>query len=135
MMPRSTSVDGPADELSVPSDRVSADGKTLRTWARVRAYIVARHRLPIEIILMVVLYAVYDSARGLVVGGASRAFRNARSVARLERQLQVFFEPRIQSALGHVPGLTGVFGVGYDSFHHGVTALVLGWLYFRRPHV
>ena len=68
-------------------------------------------------------------------GGAGRASGDARRVARLEHQLHIFFEPSIQSVLAHVPGLNSVFGVGYATFHLGVTALVLGWLYYRRPQV
>ncbi len=84
---------------------------------------------------MVCLYAIYDSARGVVVGGAATAIRNARTVAGIERSLHVFVEPSIQAALTHVPGLVTLFGFGYATFHLGVTGAVLLWLYYRRPGV
>jgi hypothetical protein len=117
-----------AEDLSV--------GEAAPRWlSRARAQIVRRHSIAVEIVIMVCLYFVYDSGRGLVVGGSARAYSDARSVAHLERDLHIFFEPRIQSVLAHVPGLTDLFGVGYATFHLGVTAIVLGWLYYRRPRV
>jgi hypothetical protein len=102
---------------------------------RIRRQIAARHSLVVEIIVMLAVYGVYDGARGLVVGGATAAYRNARTVATLEKDLHVFFEPHIQSVLSRVPGLTTWFGIGYATFHLGVTAAVLLWLYWRRPTV
>jgi hypothetical protein len=136
----SASVD-PASVDPVPADTAArrqgaSDGEAkARWWSRARTQIVRRHSIGVEIIVMVCLYAVYDSARGVVGGGDGRAYRDARNVAHLEHELHIFSEPRIQSALAHIPGINGIFAVGYSTFHLGVTALVLGWLYYRRPHV
>jgi hypothetical protein len=111
------------------------DGAMRRTLRAVRRHISTRHSLVVEIVLMAALYALYDSMRGLALGGANTAFRNARTVAELERHLHIFVEPRIQAVLTSVPGLVSVFNVGYATFHLGVTGAVLIWLYFARPHV
>jgi PAP2 superfamily len=104
-------------------------------WGRIHHQIVIRHSLALEIFIMACVYGIYDGARGLVSGGAATAYRNARSVARWEKDLHVFVEPHIQNVLTRVPGLTTWFGIGYDTFHLGVTAAVLLWLYWRRPHL
>lgn len=105
---------------------------TLR-W--VQAQIARPHALWVEVLAMCMLYALYDSGRGLAVSEAPTAIRNAQLVARTERELHIFVEPAIQRALSHAHWLTTFFGIGYASFHLGVTALVLLWLYRFHPGV
>jgi hypothetical protein len=135
-MSTSRSEAGPAVPTLLPdgqeAPRIEAGGSRA---GRIRRQIAARHSLVVEIIIMLAVYGVYDGARGLVVGGATTAYDNAREVARFEKDLHIFFEPHIQSVLSRVPGLTTWFGIGYAVFHLGVTAAVLLWLYWRRPTV
>jgi PAP2 superfamily len=93
-----------------------------------------RHSLAAETAILVGLYLAYDAGRGLAGGGRRQAVAHALSVTRAEKNLGLFVEPHIQHAARSVPGLDDLFGFGYDTFHLGVTAAVLTWLYLRRPH-
>jgi hypothetical protein len=75
----------------------------------------------------------YDAGRGLAVGGRRLAVAHAVAVTRAEQRLGLFVEPHIHHAARSVPGLDDLFGFGYDTFHIGVTAAVLLWLYRRPP--
>jgi len=102
-------------------------------WAQ--AQIAARHALWVEVLAVCLLYALYDSGRGLAVSRAATAIRDAQLVARVERELHVFVEPEVQRALAHAHWLTTFFGIGYASFQLGITGLVLLWLYWWHPNV
>lgn len=95
----------------------------------------ATKRYPLigELVCVLALYAVYEAARGVVVGDRRIAVDHARSVAALERSLNVFVEPHVQAAAGLIPGLIGVLGCLYLTLHLTVTGLYLLWLHRRRP--
>jgi PAP2 superfamily protein len=97
-----------------------------------RAWLSERHPLAVEAAAIVALYAVYETARGLVAGDEQGAVAHARSLASLERSLHVFVEGDIQHALGAVPGLVGTLGVLYLTLHLTVTCGALLWLHRRR---
>jgi PAP2 superfamily len=97
----------------------------------VSAWMGRRHSFPVEVLLLIFVYVAYDAGRGLVRGGAAVAVAHARSIASLERELGLLREVDVQRALAHVPGLSTLFGFGYDVFHLAVTGGVLLWLYFR----
>ena len=99
-----------------------------------RGWLRNRHHLAVEAAALIVVYLVYDFSRGLVSGAGAIADRHGRQVAHAEQHLSLYIEPAVQHALQRVPGLFDVFGFGYDVFHIGVTAVVLVWLYLRRPH-
>jgi hypothetical protein len=92
-----------------------------------------RHSLAGELVCVVALYAIYEAARGVVVGNPAAAVDHARAIASLERSLDVFAEAHIQAAARFVPGLLGVLGVLYLTLHLAVTATYLVWLHRRRP--
>jgi membrane-associated phospholipid phosphatase len=99
-----------------------------------RGWLRNRHHLAVEAAALIFVYLVYDLSRGLVSGAGALADRHGRQVAHAEQHLSLYIEPSVQHALQRVPGLFYVFGFGYDVFHIGVTAVVLVWIYLRRPH-
>ncbi len=105
-----------------------------RRLEEARGLLRTRHHLAVEAAALIFVYLVYDFSRGLVSGAGATADRHGRQVAHAEQHLSLYIEPSVQHALQRVPGLFDVFGFGYDVFHIGVTAVVLVWLYLRRPH-
>lgn len=92
-----------------------------------------RHSLAGELAAVLVLYALYESTRGLVAGDRAVAVDHARSIAALERSLHVFGEAQVQAAARAVPGLLGTLGALYLTLHLTATGLYLLWLHRRRP--
>lgn len=119
----------------VPSGDAERSGPRRWTPGWAQAQIAARHALWVEVLAVCLLYALYDSGRGLAVSRAATAIRDAQLVARVERELHVFVEPEVQRALAHAHWLTTFFGIGYASFQLGLTGLVLLWLYWWHPNV
>jgi hypothetical protein len=80
-------------------------------------------------------YGAYEAGRVLFRGDASAALGNARDVVRLEEGLGLFFEPRVQDALGH--GFTGQALADFYSygFHPvPVVALLLLFAFDRQRY-
>ena len=101
--------------------------------ARLRAWLSVRHSLYVEAAAVLGLYAMYELARGLVVGNASEAERHARRVADFERSLHFFVEADVQRAAHALPGFSSLLGGAYLTLHLTVTVGVLLWLHMRRP--
>jgi hypothetical protein len=93
----------------------------------------SRHSLAGELVCVLALYALYEAARGVVVGNQAVAVDHARAIASLERSLSVFAESHVQEAARFVPGLIGVLGILYLTLHLAVTGAYLLWLHRRRP--
>jgi len=102
---------------------------------RLGRFFARRHSLPIEAALVAGLYAVYESARGLVDVDRATAVAHARAVAALERRLHIFAEPQVQHVFLRSPLFVRALGLLYVSAHLAVTVAVLAWLYARRPSV
>jgi cytochrome bd-type quinol oxidase subunit 2 len=117
---------------NVPSHRHDVDHGAW-TAARLRDWLSTRHSLPIELALILGLYAAYEGTRGLVAGDERIALRHARDVVSLERSLHIFVEGPIQHATLAVPGLVGTLGFAYLTLHLSVTGGLLLWLHRRRP--
>jgi hypothetical protein len=98
-----------------------------------RRYLATRHSLRVEAATVLILYALYEAARGLVAGNQELAVDHAHAVASLEQRLHAFVEPSVQHAAQAVPGLIGVLGAAYLTLHLSVTAGLLLWLHQRRP--
>ena len=98
-----------------------------------RGWLSTRHSLPIELAMVLGLYAVYEATRGLVAGDTHVALRHAQDVVSLERSLHIFVEEPVQRAALAVPGLMGTLGFAYLTFHLSLTAGLLLWLHRRRP--
>lgn len=97
-----------------------------------RRWLARRHPLPVELVLVTVLYFAYDTARGAALSGAAAAVAHARDVYRLERALGMAAEPAVQHASQRIPGLTVAFGITYMLFHLLATGAVLLWLHRSR---
>jgi hypothetical protein len=105
----------------------------MRHERSVLGWLAERHSPAAELACVLGLYACYETTRGLVVGDHVAAVHHAREIAALERSLDVFEEPHVQSAAGAVPGLLGTLGVLYLTLHLTVTGVYLLWLHRRRP--
>jgi hypothetical protein len=92
-----------------------------------------RHNLAAEAAVIVGLYALYETSRGLVANDPPVAEQHARMIVSLERSLHVFVEGRVQSAAHALPGLMGALGFFYLTLHLAVTGACLLWLHRRRP--
>jgi hypothetical protein len=104
--------------------------------ARVRAaagWLSTRHSLTVEVATVLLLYALYETSRGLMADHAGIAMRHAHDVVALERALHLFVERDVQNAAQAVPGLIGTLGFLYLTLHLSVTAGYLLWLHRRRP--
>jgi hypothetical protein len=99
----------------------------------IRRYLATRHSLRAEAATVLTLYALYEVARGLVVGDERVAVDHAHAVALLERRLHLLVEPNVQHAAQAAPGLIGFLGAAYLMLHFSVTAGLLLWLHQRRP--
>jgi hypothetical protein len=104
-----------------------------RTAGPFGSWLSVRHSLRAEAALVLVLYGLYELARGMVVGNAAEAVRHARQLVALERSTGLFFEERMQDAAHAFPGLIDLLGISYLTFHLAVTVGVLLWLHWRRP--
>jgi hypothetical protein len=109
-----------------------------QTWSARTGHVVLgwlgeRHSLAAELAVVLGLYALYETTRGLVVGDRASAVDHARQIAAVERALHVFGEAHVQAAAGAVPGLLGTLGAFYLTLHLTVTAAYLLWLHRRRP--
>ncbi len=87
-----------------------------------------------EALLIGGLYLASELSRGVAAGGEELAQKHAADVVGLERRLNLFHEPAVQSAAHHVVGLPALLGYAYVSLHLVVTALVLAWVYRSRRH-
>lgn len=102
-----------------------------RTAAQLRGWLSVRHSLRAEAIAVLVLYGLYELARGLVVGDPAEAERHAHRLVALEQSLHLFVEANLQRAAHALPGLTSLLDVAYLTLHLAVTAAVLLWLHRR----
>jgi PAP2 superfamily protein len=100
---------------------------------KVASWLSVRHSPLVEGAAVLVLYALYETSRGLVDANPGIAVRHADDVVSVERSLHVFVEDEVQQAARAVPGLIGTLGVLYLTLHLAVTGGYLLWLYLRRP--
>jgi hypothetical protein len=102
---------------------------------RVRNWLSVRHSLSAELLVVVGLYVLYESTRGLVVGRRDTALHHADDIVSIERSLHMFVEGSVERTAERVSGLTSALGVLYLSLHLALTGLMLLWLHQRRPDV
>ncbi len=104
-----------------------------QTAGRLGSWLSVRHSLRAEAAVVLVLYSLYELARGMVVGNAAEAVRHARQLVTLERSTGLFIEERTQDAAHVFPGLIDLLSTSYLTFHLAVTVVVLLWLHRRHP--
>jgi hypothetical protein len=112
---------------------IAAPISDLRGVDRVRGWLAVRHSLPAELLVVVGLYALYESTRSVVAGRRDIALRHADDVVSIERSLHMFVEGSVERTAERVSGLTSTLGVLYLSLHVALTGLLLLWLHQRRP--
>lgn len=105
----------------------------MRVRLRPLEWLAARHPLGVEAAAVVILYALYEAARGLVAGNRSAAVHHAQLIASYERSVHIFVEADVQHAAQAVPGLVGTLGLFYLTLHLSITIAYLLWLHRRRP--
>jgi PAP2 superfamily len=103
--------------------------------AGIARWLSVRHSLAVEAVSVLLLYATYEAARGLVASNRRVAIEHAHTVASLERKLGLFVEPNVQHAISDVPLMLTLLGSAYLTLHLSVTAGVLVWLHQRRPTI
>ncbi|HLH46618.1 MAG TPA: phosphatase PAP2 family protein [Acidimicrobiales bacterium] len=123
-------------DATPPAERSGADmlewgpGRRWRTWlAAAVAWMGRRHRFGAELAALVLLYVVYDSARGFVATGTGVAVAHARLLESSERLLHLDIEHTVQRLAHDVPVLLTTFGLGYTTLHLAVMGAVLLWLF------
>jgi hypothetical protein len=104
-----------------------------KALAGIARWLSIRHSLAVEAVSVLLLYATYEAARGLVAGNRRVAVDHAHTVAALESKLGLFIEPNVQHAISDVPLMLTLLGGAYLTLHLSVTAGVLIWLHQRRP--
>jgi PAP2 superfamily len=86
-----------------------------------------------ELVLLIILYAGYTSARLLASNDRDRATRRAAELATIEHRLRLNWEhPAITLATAH-PWLGVAASYWYSTAHYLLTPVVLVWLYRRHP--
>ncbi|HMC51125.1 MAG TPA: phosphatase PAP2 family protein [Acidimicrobiales bacterium] len=108
----------------------STEATTARPWGRLRWW-----RELVYILAFYSVYTVIRNTQGSASVSVERAFRNARSVIRIERALALFHEQAIQQAfLGHGwrPFLS-LWDVFYGTAHFVITAVALIWMFRTMP--
>ena len=105
-------------------DRVTDDRVTpkLRWWR--------------EVLYVAAFYLVYSVIRnqfGSAAVSRSEAFRHARLVIRIERDLGLYHEQRIQHWFIGWHSFVQFWNVFYGTFHFAVTAGCIIWLFMRFP--
>jgi len=86
-----------------------------------------------ELLLVAVLYLIYDGSRLLPDASRHTADRNAGHILSLERWLHLTPEPWLNSGLHGLTVLPVVAALFYESLHYLVTPVVLIWMYRKRP--
>jgi len=105
----------------------------VRAVSRARSWLSVRHSLRAELLLVVGLYALYESTRGVVAGHSNVALQHADDIVSIERSLHLFVEATVERSAARLSGLTSALEVLYLSLHLALTGLLLLWLHRRRP--
>ena len=87
------------------------------------------HRGGAELGAVVVLYAIYELARGFGDTTLDAARANTAWIVDLERSLGLYVESGVQAWAQSLPGLPSILGIAYVTLHIGATAAALIWLY------
>lgn len=111
----------------------AAAPKVALTADRPRRWLAERHSPLSEFTTLVVLYGLYQLARGIVVGDPRDAVQHAHDVVTFEQSLHMFVEMRVQGAARAIPGMAPLLGGAYLTLHLAVTGATLLWLHQRRP--
>jgi hypothetical protein len=92
------------------SGRRLSDGSVIYWW--------------LEILMCLVFYVVYSTVRNTNKSDPSKAFRNARTIIRIERSIGIFHEATLEGWALHVKALIIACNYYYASLHFVVTITV-----------
>lgn len=86
-----------------------------------------------ELLLVGMVYGVYETSRGLQRGWDARADRNGQSIQRWENVVHLAPEQSLNELLDRLPVLAVLAAYFYATLHYIVTPVVLVWLYRAHP--
>ncbi|MFD9001487.1 phosphatase PAP2 family protein [Streptomyces sp. NPDC059582] len=86
-----------------------------------------------ELLLVGLLYAVYEITRGMQRGWSVTADRNGQNIQRWEDAVNLAPEQPLNQVLHHLPVLAVLAAYFYAALHYVVTPAVLIWLYRVHP--
>src|SRR5207244_5050117 len=86
------------DDHQAQREPVRGGAMTARTAGGLRSWLSVRHSLRSEAAAVLVLYGLYELARGLVVGDTAEADGPAHQLIAIERSLHLFLEANVQQA-------------------------------------
>jgi hypothetical protein len=86
-----------------------------------------------EVMVMVVLYRLYDFGREQAVGTTAKAFQNARDIIAAEKFLGIYWERPIQQAFLNVDWFIALWNIYYGTIHFVLPLVTLVWLYRKAP--
>ena len=112
-------------------DASRAEAATRRSGLRARLGRLVRRRGLRELLLIAVVYCIYDTSRFFVEGRQATAFAHAGRVMHLESALDVAWEQTVNNALAAHRFLAVSADYMYATLHYIVTPLVLIWLWRR----
>jgi hypothetical protein len=121
------------EEPVAPTCRRSATARLAQLMRRGLAW--RRQVWWVEVITVVVGYALYEVVQGAAPAHRSEAFANARNLLHFEKWLQLNPELAVNGFVNDRPWLATTAGYYYDSLHYLITPTVLIWLWWRRPTV
>jgi len=123
-----TPVEG-SDLTGSAAPAVESEGGGFARWWRSRL----GGPLLLEILICVLLLAVYKGARLVAEGDVNTALHNARNVVHIERALGVFNEEAVQRLALNSVAFIKFLNSYYLYAHFAVTIAFLVWLYVRHP--
>jgi hypothetical protein len=86
-----------------------------------------------EIVVMVVLYRLYDFGREKAVGTTKAAFANARDIISAEKTLGIYWERPIQQAFLNADWFIAFWNIYYGTVHFVLPVVTLVWLFRKAP--
>ncbi|MGH9103006.1 MAG: phosphatase PAP2 family protein [Acidimicrobiales bacterium] len=87
-----------------------------------------------EVLVVALFYVAYSATSAVTGGKRSLAVANALREVHLERQLGIYFERSLQSAVLEAQWLVKACDVFYATIHFLLPIATLLWLYFKVPH-
>jgi hypothetical protein len=92
-----------------------------------------RHGWPLEIVLVLGIYELYDWLRDQVQGPQHLAFEHAKQLVHIERLTGTYVEHAIQQFFLKFHWFISFENIWYGSIHFVMPVVVLVWLYRRAP--
>jgi hypothetical protein len=89
----------------------------------------AAHSGKVELAGIAVLYGLYEGVRGFGSASLGTARAHTAEIVALERQVGIFVERPLQTAVDHLPLVPALLGFAYMSLHLTATAAMLAWVH------